>query len=848
MDFDRYTQRAQEALRDAIGMAEQMSHSVVDPEHILVALLNGDSLDALFEALGQNKQAHYEYLQGALQSKPRVSNPQDTRFGAAVPQGFKEAEKVSKALGDSFIGSDALFAGMALQVQGYLSRFGLSQSGVQSAIKKSRQGAVINSPTAENNFNALKKYGRNLVEDVAQGKIDPVIGRDEEIRRVVQILSRKTKNNPVLIGEPGVGKTAIVEGLAWRIMRNDVPLSLRGKQLFELDMGALIAGAKYQGEFEERLKAVLGEVKKSDGGIIMFIDELHNLIGAGGSSQSPMDAANLLKPMLARGELHCIGATTFDEYRKYIEKDKALERRFQKVQVDEPTVEDTISILRGLKDRFESYHGVRIKDGAIVAAANLSARYITDRFLPDKAIDLVDEACASVRVEIDSMPKELDELDRRIRQLEIEEVSLKDERDKAAIERKKEIGKELENERERYRELHHKWSVEKEALEGQKKAKEELESARLKLEKAQSEARYDEAARLMYETIPTLEKKIKESEEAEREGQMLTEEVDEDLIATIVARWTKIDVSKLTGSERDKLLGLKDALEKRVKGQGEALELVSDAVFRSKAGIQDGNRPIGSFMFLGPTGVGKTEVAKALAEQLFDDEKQIVRIDMSEYMEKFSVSRLIGAPPGYVGYDEGGQLTEAVRRHPYSIVLFDEIEKAHPDVFNVLLQVLDEGALTDGKGVTVDFKNTLIIMTSNLGAEYAFEMDAAARKEHYREAIAAHFKPEFINRIDEIVLFNALSDKALVEIADKFLGELASRLQEKDIRLKFTDAAKQLVISQGSDPVFGARPMKRYIQKNVETEIARQLIVGTITEGSSALIDAEAGEFIVKPE
>ena len=845
MNIDQMTERLQRILMEAIQLAQAQGQSELNVEHCLKAIFEDDGIDGLWQRLGQDKQRTLQIVDSYMKRLPSSTSGAQPNLSREVNQAYQEALKWSQAHEETYMSSVAfliglLFGGSAV-AKAILEATGITRKALEKAEEERRGGMKMNEQNAENQLDALQKYGHDLVEDVKSGKIDPVIGRDEEIRRVIQILSRKTKNNPVLIGEPGVGKTAIVEGIAWRIMNGDVPFGLKEKKLIELDMGALIAGAKYRGEFEERLKAVLNEVKQADGNIILFIDEIHNLVGAG-KTEGSMDAANLLKPMLARGELKCIGATTFDEYRKYIEKDAALERRFQKVQVDEPSVEDTISILRGLKDRFESYHGVQILDEAIIAAATLSNRYITDRFLPDKAIDLVDEACASLRVEMDSMPTELDELMRRIMQLEIEETALKKETDAKTLQRLEELRRELadlKEEKETLTDVFHK------ALNEAKVYKEQLEKARLDFTQAQNEARYEEAAKLQYDTIPTLERKIRESAQNKKEEHMIQEIVDEEQIAKVVSRWTHIEVSKLIETERQKLLHLQDALAQRVIGQDGALELVTEAILRSKAQIQDENRPIGSFLFLGPTGVGKTEVAKALAEQLFDDESKIIRIDMSEYMEKHSVSRLIGAPPGYVGYDEGGQLTEAVRRKPYSIVLLDEVEKAHPDVFNILLQILDDGRITDNKGVTVDFKNTLIIMTSNLGSQYAFDSDKEERNRRYMGEVHKYFKPEFVNRIDEIIVFNALNNEVLIKIADKFLHELAVRLAKKDIALEVTEAAKAKIVELGVDPVFGARPMKRHIQRTIETLIARKMIERGNEGNCTMKVDVENGQYVL---
>lgn len=846
MNMDEMTEQLQAIIVKAVQLAQEKGNPELCPEHILKAMLEDDGLDGIFTRLQVDPTQLLSLVEECLKKLPSASNG-EASLNRYTAEAWRKAKERMHKLGDSYMSTAVLLMGLfdtdAEVIRQLRDRYHITTKQILEAENDRRGGVKMDEKTNESQLDALSKYGHDLVQEVREGKIDPVIGRDDEIRRVIEILSRKTKNNPVLIGEPGVGKTAIVEGLAWRIMKGDVPMGLKDKKLIELDMGSLIAGAKYRGEFEERLKGVLKQVQKADGGIILFIDEIHNLVGAG-KTEGSMDAANLLKPMLARGELKCIGATTFDEYRKYIEKDRALERRFQKIQVSEPTVEDTISILRGLKDRFESHHGVQIKDEAIVAAAALSDRYITDRFLPDKAIDLIDEACAGIRVEMDSMPAELDELKRKIMTLEIEKTSLKEDRDKKAKARLAEIVKELANLNEIYQEKVSKWQNEKNKLDTAKDYKEQLEKAKLDLTQAQNEADYDKAGRLQYSVIPDLEKKIQDAEKAEQDS-MIRQVVDEDSIAKIVSRWTHIEVSRLMSTERQKILHLSAALRHRVMGQDHALELVSDAILRSKAQIQDENRPLGSFMFLGPTGVGKTEVAKALAQQLFDDENKIVRIDMSEYMEKFSVSRLVGAPPGYVGYEEGGQLTEAVRRNPYCIVLLDEIEKAHPDVFNILLQVLDDGRITDSKGVTIDFKNTIIIMTSNLGSQYAFEHNAKKRQDGYMEELQRFFKPEFINRVDEIIVFNALDEKVLKQIADKFLAQLKNRLAERDIHLEVTDAAKNRIIAVGVDPDFGARPMKRHIQRAIETQVAKVILENPDIGGKSIVVDADDSGYIV---
>lgn len=849
MNIEKMTERLQSILQKAIQLAQENGNSELCTEHILKAMNEDDGIQSLWEKLNVDHHTVGMIIDEYLRKLPTVSNS-NLNINRLVNDGYNLASKWSAKQQENYMSSVSLLIGL-LENKAEVSKkindtFGLTSAKIEKAELERRNNQKMDTQQSENQLEALKKYGRDLVKDVKDGKIDPVIGRDEEIRRVIEILSRKTKNNPILIGEPGVGKTAIVEGLAWRIMKQDVPLGLKNKKLIELDMGSLIAGAKYRGEFEERLKAVLNEVKQADGNIILFIDEIHNLVGAG-KTEGSMDAANLLKPMLARGELKCIGATTFDEYRKYIEKDAALERRFQKIQVEEPTVEDTISILRGLKDRFESHHGVQILDEAIIASATLSDRYITDRYLPDKAIDLIDEACACVRVEMDSMPQELDELMRKIMQLEIEETALKKEKDDLKTkERLDDIQKELADLKEEKNIKYHKWQEEKHRLDEVKQLKEQLQKAQLDFQQAQNDAKYEEAAKLQYQTIPMLEKKIKEYKQNQQKDKVIQEIVDQELIAKVVSRWTHIEVSKLMATQRQKILNLGNVLRNRVMGQDEALSLVQDAIMRSKAQIQDENRPLGSFLFLGPTGVGKTEVAKALAEQLFDDESKIIRIDMSEYMEKHAVSRLIGAPPGYVGYDEGGQLTEAVRRNPYSIVLFDEVEKAHPDVFNVLLQILDDGRITDSKGVTVDFKNTLIIMTSNLGSRYAFEEDREQRNAHYEQEVHNFFKPEFINRIDEIVIFNALDEKVLPQIANKFIKLLEARLSNRNIKLEITPQAIARIIELGTDQNFGARPMKRHIQKEVETKVARCILENPDIEGKTIKVDADENGYFTK--
>ena len=871
MNAEKFTQKTIETINDAQNLARDKQNQTIAPEHLLYALLSqeGGLVGTLLYRIGQKNGntdlvgAMLGELNVAIDRLPKVSGGNGELYPSGeVSAVLRFAEKVAAQLKDEYISVEHLMLGLLAEggrtVQELCAKYGITKQSFTDELAKVKTSPVT-SDNPEDTYDVLTKYGTDLVERAREQKLDPVIGRDAEIRSVVRILSRKSKNNPVLIGEPGVGKTAVVEGLAQRIVRGDVPDGLKEKTIFSLDMGALVAGAKYRGEFEERLKAVLNEVKKAEGKIILFIDELHTIVGAG-KTEGSMDAGNLLKPMLARGELHCIGATTLDEYRKYIEKDAALERRFQPVMVDEPTVEDTISILRGLKERYEIFHGVRIHDNALVAAATLSHRYITDRFLPDKAIDLVDEACAMIRTEIDSMPSDLDDLRRDIMQLEIEEMSLKKEEDQLSKDRLAKLTAELAEKKEKFNEMKARWESEKAATENVKKLKADIERMSGEMEQAQLRGEYERAAKLQYSELPALQKKLEEAERAtERQNQnmLVRSTVTDEEIAEVVARWTGIPVSKLVEGEREKLLHLEDILHKRVIGQDEAVRLVSEAIQRSRAGISDPNRPIGSFMFLGPTGVGKTELAKTLAECLFDDEHNLVRIDMTEYMEKFSVSRLIGAPPGYVGYDEGGQLTEAVRRRPYSVVLFDEVEKAHPDVFNILLQILDDGRITDSQGRTVDFKNTIIILTSNLGSQYLLdgitpdgEISEEARGKVMGD-LRASFRPEFLNRLDEIIMFKPLTKENLGGIIDNLLESLRKRLAERSagggLNLEVTDAAKNLIIDNGYDPVYGARPLKRYLQSAAETLIAKEILAGNIAAGSTLVLDAEDGRLTCHP-
>ena len=859
MNAEKFTQKSLDAVRTAKSMAEENRNNYITPEHLLYALVDQDGglIPSLLGKMKVDCNAVLSELDTAIAALPKVGNVSEVYLSPECDRAINAAEKAAKSMGDEYISVEHLmigiFAAATPAIKRIFSDHGITKTAFTEALSKVKTGPVTGD-NPESTYDALAKYGTDLVKRARENELDPVIGRDNEIRNVIRILSRKTKNNPVLIGEPGVGKTAIAEGLAQRIVRGDVPEGLKDKTIFSLDMGALIAGAKYRGEFEERLKAVLEEVRKSEGGIILFIDELHTIVGAG-KTEGSMDAGNLLKPMLARGELHCIGATTLDEYRKYIEKDAALERRFQPVQVDEPTVEDTISILRGLKERYEVYHGVRIHDNALVAAATLSNRYITDRFLPDKAIDLVDEACAQIRTEIDSMPEELDGIRRKIMQLEIEEMALKKEDDQLSQDRLAKLREELANLKDKFNEMKARWESEKNSVDEVKKLKGEIEKLHADIENAQLRYEYETAARLKYSELPALEKKLAEAvkaSEEKKQNSMVHDTVTEEEIAAIVARWTGIPVARLVEGEREKLLHLDDYLHRRVVGQDEAVQKVTEAILRSRAGIADPNRPIGSFLFLGPTGVGKTELAKSLAECLFDDEHNIVRIDMTEYMEKFSVSRLIGAPPGYVGYDEGGQLTEAVRRKPYSVVLFDEIEKAHPDVFNILLQILDDGRITDSQGRTVDFKNTIIILTSNLGSQYLLEgidmegniTDSA--KEAVMGELHRAFRPEFLNRLDETILFKPLTKDNLTGIIDIMVEGLKKRLADRSLKLCITDKAKELIIERGYDPLYGARPLRRYLQSSVETLLARAILSGDIAAGRTLTVDVENDELVCR--
>ena len=856
MDINKLTQKSREAVQDAQALTIEYGNMQIEQAHLLYALLAQENglIPQMLTKMGVEPESVKQAAQGALSKLSKVTGPgrepDKVYISQDVDRALNEAQKQADRMSDEYVSVEHLMLGLMETADSSLKdifrTFNITKERFLEALK-----TRVPSDTPEDTYDALSKYGQDLVELARNHKLDPVIGRDEEIRNVIRILSRKTKNNPCLIGEPGVGKTAIAEGLAQRIVRGDVPSSLKDRKLFSLDMGALIAGAKFRGEFEERLKAVLAEVKKSNGEIILFIDELHTIVGAG-KTEGSMDAGNLLKPLLARGELHCIGATTLDEYRQYIEKDAALERRFQPVMVNEPTVEDTISILRGLKERYEIYHGVRIHDNALVAAATLSDRYITDRFLPDKAIDLVDEACAMIRTEIDSMPAELDDLRRKIMQQEIEEMALKKEDDQLSRDRLEELKKELADEKEQFNAMKSRWEAEKSGVDSVKQLKSQIEQMHGEIERAQANLEYEKAAKRKSSDLPALEKQLKDAEAAAEkhtgDNSMVHDTVTENEIADIVGKWTGIPVSRLMEGEREKLLRLDEIIHKRVVGQDEAVRLVTEAIQRSRAGIADPNRPIGSFLFLGPTGVGKTELAKSLADCLFDDEHNLVRIDMTEYMEKFSVSRLIGAPPGYVGYDEGGQLTEAVRRKPYSVVLFDEVEKAHPDVFNILLQILDDGRITDSQGRTVDFKNTIIILTSNLGSSELLDgiQPDGSISEDARAAVMGElrraFRPEFLNRLDEIILFKPLTKENLSGIIDILMEGLKKRLADKTLKLEVTDAAKSLIIERGFDPIYGARPLKRYLQSAAETLIAKEILRGDLAAGSTLVLDTENGE------